>query len=359
MKRIIRIIVFAALGIVFLWTMYFLYKKSDKPAEVFETAKLDYRDIIRKTVATGSVSPKNETDITPQVSGIVEKIFVEAGNKVQKGDPIAQIRIIADVQSLNNAENQVKKAEINLKDKKTVYDRQKQLFDQEVISAAEFEQYKYACEQAQQDLRSAQNNLNIVKKGISLDASESTNTIVRSTINGMVLDVPIEEGYSVIETNPFNPGTTIASIADMKDMEFKGSVDETEVGKIKTGMNLLLNIGALDNVVFDAVLRYIAPKGKEENGAIVFDIEADVKLIDSLFVRAGYSANADIVLERKDSVLSIEEKNLIFSNDSVFAEIEIDSLVFEKRPISIGISDGIYAEVIAGLEASDKVKVQK
>lgn len=359
MKKILRIALLSALGILFVWTLYFLYSKSEKPAEVFETTRPEYRSIIRKTVATGTVSPRNETAITPQVSGIIEKIWVEPGDKVKKGDPIAQIRIIANVQALNAAESEVKTAKISSDEKKIIYDRQSELYKNAVISKSDFEQAEFAYKQAEQNLRSAQNNLNIVKEGISLDSKGVTNTIVRSTIDGMVLDVPVEEGYSVIETNTFNPGTTIASIADMSDMEFRGTVDETEVGKIKTGMNLLMNIGALDNVVFNATLRYISPKGKEENGAIVFDIKADITLIDSIFIRAGYSANADIVLERKDSVLALEEKNMIFENDSSFVEVEVDSLVYERRNIELGISDGIYAEIKSGLNIDEKVKIRK
>lgn len=357
-KKVIRIasaLIFTAL---FIGTLVFLFNKSKTEPEVYTTAFPEIRTIINKTVATGSVLPRNETEVIPQVSGIIEKVYVEAGEMVRKGQKIAKIRIIPNMLQLNNAESRVKRARLNVNDKKKNFERYKTLFDQKAISVAEYQQAELSFKDAQAELAAVEDALMIVKEGVSKESGKATNTIVTATIPGMVLDVPVEEGYSVIEANTFNPGTIIATIADMTDMIFKGQVDETEVGKIKAGMPLMLKIGALDNVIFDADLSYIAPKGHKQNGATVFEIKANIKLIDSIFVRAGYSANADIVLQRADSVVSIAEKNLIFENGKTFVEVVQDTLVFEKKEIALGISDGIYSQVQSGISVNDKIKVQ-
>lgn len=359
MKKIIKITVGVLFSAIFVWTIFFLINKSKDVPVVFETTKAEYRDIIKKTVATGSVVPENEIDIIPQVSGIVEEIYVKAGDKVQKGDKIAKVRIIPNIEKLNAAKAQVDQARIAVNDCQTTFDRKQALVKDGVISKAEFQKTEYALTQSKENLAAAENHLSIVKDGISKDAGKATNTLVTATVAGMVLDVPVEVGYSVIEANTFNAGTVIAKVADMRKMIFKGTVDETEVGKIKSGMKLLLNVGAIDDLSFDAILTYISPKGRSENSAIVFDIEAEVVLNDSVFIRAGYSANADIVLARKDKALALEEKNLLFEGDTIFVEIEKDSLVFEKQPVKLGLSDGIYSEILTGLTPDMKVKVQK
>ena len=209
---------------------------------------------------------------------------------------------------------------------------------------------------AQEELEAARNNLTLIREGVTSKSDQATNTLIRSTINGMILDIPVEEGKSVIETNTFSEGTTIATVADMGEMVFEGKVDETEVGKIKPGMNLLLSIGAIDEQKFNANLEFIAPKGVEENGAIQFEIKAAVKLKDNYFIRSGYSATADIILEKHDSVMVIPESLIHFEGDSSFVEIETADQVFEKRYIKTGLSDGINIEVVSGLAIDDKIK---
>jgi HlyD family secretion protein len=253
----------------------------------------------------------------------------------------------------------VKQAELTYGNTKIEFDRELALFDKGVIAKAEFQKYELALKQAKEELDAAQNNLSIVRDGVNKEAATASNTIVSSTIDGMILYVPVKVGHSVIEMNTFSPGTSIATVADMGEMEFQGKVDETEVGKIKNGMPLLITIGAIDGVQFDATLTYISPKGILENGAIQFDIKANVTLRNDFFIRSGYSANADIVIARKDSVLSIEEKNVIFDNMKTFVELRIDSTTFKKIPVELGISDGIYTEITKGLSLTDKVKVQQ
>ncbi|WP_423130274.1 efflux RND transporter periplasmic adaptor subunit [Gaoshiqia sp. Z1-71] len=361
MKKIFRILGIVVIVAVFGGTIFFLYTKSKKQPDVFETKTPVVSNVIKKTVATGSVVPRREIEIKPQVSGIIDELYVEAGDFVAKDQVIARIKIIPDMVNLNTAESRLNRAKINFEDAKIDYERQQKLFDTDVISYEEYKKSKVGYDSAKEELAAAENNLELIKNGVTKKAETATNTLVRSTINGMVLDVPIKVGNSVIQSNTFNDGTTIATVADMKDMIFEGKVDETEVGKIKIGMPIELEIGAIEKDKFEAILEYISPKGKEENGAIQFEIKADVSLKDNQFIRAGYSANANIVLERKDSVMVIPEGMLRFENDSAFVEILTNELenTYEKRKITTGLSDGINIEVIEGLSKDDKVKGEK
>ncbi len=358
-KKIIRIASLSLLVVLVIGTIIYLYKQSKTIPEKVESAALERRSIVNKTVATGTIVPDNEITIRPRVSGIVEQVFVKPGDIVKVGDAIARIRVVPNMAQLNAAETQVEQSSIAVRDTKRTLDRQKQLFDKGAISLAELQAAEVAYDRAEKDNASARNNLSIVREGASKRAGAATNTIVAAPIAGMVLSVPVEKGYSVIESNTFNEGTAVAEVADMRKMVFEGTVDETEVGKIRIGMPIRLTIGALNDIGFDAVLRYIAPQGKKENGAVLFDIEADVKLQEGTFVRAGYSASADIVLASVDSVWSVEEKNLIFDKGQTFVEIQKDSLTYEKTEVKLGLSDGIYAELKTDLPTGTKVKVQK
>jgi HlyD family secretion protein len=361
MKKVFKIfllvVIIGAIG----GTMFFLYQKSKKKPVIYEIKSPFMSDVIKKTVATGSVVPRKEIEIKPQVSGIVEEVYIEAGQEVKKGDLIARVKIIPNMVELNNAESRLNRAKINYEDSKLVYERQKKVFEQGVIPEAEFQQFRLSYMNALEEQEAAESNLQLIKEGVSKKSGTATNTLIRSTIEGMVLDVPVEVGNSVIESNTFNEGTTIASVADMGEMIFEGKVDETEVGKLKLGMPLILSIGAIEDEKYDAVLEYIAPKGKEENGAIQFEIKADVKLKDNSFIRAGYSANADIVLDRKDSVMVISESLIKFEKegDSAYVEIETQPQIFEKRYIKTGLSDGVNIEVKEGVGMNDKIKGQK
>lgn len=355
MKKVITIIVLIVLIASFIGTGYFLYQKSAAPPVVYETDSLFVTDIIKKTVATGSIVPRKEIELKSQVSGVVEKLYVEAGNVVTQGQLIAKIKIIPDVVTLNNAEASVKNATINFKNAEKEMKRQQNLFDQKVISEYEFNQYLLEYNLAKQALETAENNLDLIKEGAS-KKSQNVSNLVRSTADGMVLDVPVKEGTFVIESNTFNEGTTIAFVADMNEMIFEGKVDESEVGKLKEGMNLSLTIGALDTETFQASLEFISPKGVEEEGAIQFPIKAEVNLKDNAFLRAGYSANADIVLEKKENVLAIKEQNILFEGNKVFVELQTAPQQFERREIAVGLSDGINIEVLSGLSKNDMVK---
>ncbi|RKE03348.1 efflux RND transporter periplasmic adaptor subunit [Marinifilum flexuosum] len=360
MKKVLRILMVVGLIVLFVGTIFFLYKKSQDKPVVYNTKSPEITDIVKKTIATGSVVPRKEIEIKPQgVSGIIETLYVEAGEMLKKGDPIAKIKIIPDMINLNSAESRVNVAKINYEDSEINYNRDKALYDKKVISESDFQKTQLAYRNSREELQSAKDNLQLIKEGVTKKSANATNTIIRSTIEGMILDIPIKEGNSVIQSNTFNDGTTVAIVADMGEMIFQGKVDETEVGKINQGMNLKLTIGAIEDVKFDANLEYISPKGVEENGAIQFEIKASVKLNDKYFIRSGYSANAEIVLDKRDKVLAVNESLLEFENDSTFVEVETSPQEFERRFIKTGLSDGINIEVLEGITKDDKLKGEK
>lgn len=358
MKTFFRILLIVVIIGIFGGTIFYLYSKSKQKPVVYETATPFYTDIVKKTVATGKVVPRQEIDIKPQVSGIIEQIFIEPGQKVKSGDLIARVKIIPNMLNLANAESRVKRAEISRDDTHRAFIRQKELFEKGVVAEADFQQYEIQYLNALEELQAAENNLQLIRDGVTLSQGDASNTLIRSTISGMILNVPVEVGNSVIETNNFNEGTTIATIADMNEMIFKGQVDESEVGNIHEGMNLQLTIGAIDNIQFNARLEHISPRGVEESGAVLFEIRAAVSLKDDVFIRAGYSANADIVLDSRDSVLSVKESLLLFENGSTYVEVETTPQVFERRDVNLGLSDGLNIEVLSGLEPEDRIKVQ-
>lgn len=357
MKKVIKIAILVIFALLVIWVIYYLIQQSKTEPIVYQLESPQTTTIIKKTVATGSVVPRKEILIKPQESGIIKKIYVEEGEILKKGDLIGTIQIIPDVVDVRIAESNVKKAEISYANAEADYNRQKELFNTGVISKQEFETSEMKFKNAKEDLLSSQDYLQLKIEGVTKTMKGQPNTDVRSTIDGMVLDIPVKEGNSVIKSNSFNDGTTVATMGDMNDMIFEGKVDETEVGKIKTGMELLLSIGAIDTTKYDAVLEFIAPKGVEENGAIQFEIKAAVKLKANSFIRAGYSATADIVLDKKVDVLGIKEKLITFSKDTASVEVEVKPKVYEKRIIKTGLSDGITIEVKEGITKEDKIKV--
>jgi HlyD family secretion protein len=302
------------------------------------------------------VVPRKEVAIKPQVSGIIETLYVQPGDKVKDGDLVAKIRIIPDMVTLNNAENRVSMARIRLQNSERELKRNRELLAEGVVSEAVFRQFELEQASARQELEAAQDNLELIRKGTTEKSGTTSNTLVRATIRGMVLEVPLEEGDSVIESNTFNEGTTIASIADMDELVFDGKVDESEVGKIRTGMTLVLTIGAVEGATFEAELEHIAPKGVEENGAIQFEVRAALKKNDDFVIRANYSASADIVLDRRDEVMAINENLLQFDGDKPYVEVETNPQSFEKRFIETGLSDGIHIEIVSGLSPEERIK---
>lgn len=339
--------------------MYYLYSKNQEDPVVYNTEKPTKKTIVKKTVATGSILPLEEVIIKPNISGIIEEIYVEGGDLVKANDLIAKIKVVPNLAALNQAQNAIETAEISLKDEKRRYERQKSLFDKGVISKEEIERAQVSYEQSKLRYSAAMKNYDIVKTGSTKGLGNSANTLIRSTVSGMVLEMPVEVGNQVILSNNFNEGTTIATLADVNRMIFEGKVDESEVGKIKEGFPLEITVGAIEGATFDAVLDYIAPKGKLENGAIQFEIKGTLHKADTTFIRAGLSANASIILARADSVLSIKEALVQFDEESKkpFVEVKIGDKDFERRDITLGISDGLNVEVKDGLLEDDEIKV--
>lgn len=339
----------------FVGTGYFLYQKSEEPPVVYETDKPFRTDIVKKTIATGTIVPRKEVALKSQVSGVVDQLYLEEGAEVKVGDLIARIKIIPNVVALNNAQAQVETALINFENAKREKDRQKELFDEKVISDFDYNQFLLDFKLREQDLEAARNNLDLIKEGASKKTGNVSN-LVRSTVSGMILDMPVKEGTFIIESNTFNEGTTIASIADMSEMIFEGKVNESEVGKIDVGMDLIMTVGAIEGEVFEAELEFISPKGVLEDGAIKFDIKANIVLKENTFLRAGYSATADIVLESRENVLAIRESNLIFEDDKMFVEVSQGNQQFIKQEIKTGLSDGINIEILSGISESAELK---
>lgn len=357
MKNIKNIgFVLIALGLLF--SIAYYIKTNSRSAITYETEQLKYKTIEDKIVATGRVVPEDEVNIVPQISGIIQEIFVDEGDQVKAGDLLAKIKVIPNEQTLNSAEGRVKTTQIILQNSEKEYNRNKKLFEKGIISEQDFNSIELRYNQDKQSLENAKSDLQIIRLG-SIGGSALTNTNVRSTISGTILQVPVKEGDQAIEANTFNPGTTIATVADLNKMIFEGRVDEGEVSKLKTGLPLKIEIGAIEDKVYDAKLTLIAPKGIEVAGAIQFQIEGEVYLDDEYIIRAGYSANATIVTQTKENVLAIDEYLLQFDNKTkeAFVEIEISDQNFEKRQIEVGISDGVFAEVLSGVTINDKIKV--
>lgn len=359
MKKSVTIFILIFIAVTFSGAMYYLYAKNAEDPVIYKTEKPSKQTIIKKTVATGSILPLEEVLIKPNISGVIEEIYVEGGDILKANDLIAKIRVIPNLSALNNAKNAIKNAKIVVDDEERNYNRQKSLFDKGVISKQELERAEVTYKQSQQAHDAAKQNYDIVKTGSTKGLGSSANTLIRSTVSGMVLEMPVEVGNQVIESNTFNEGTTIAALADVNKMIFEGKVDESEVGKIEEGLPLEITVGAIENLKFDANLDYVAPKGNLENGAVQFEIKGTLNLNDSTFIRAGLSANASIILARADSVLSIKEALVQFDpkTKDAFVELKTGESQFERKDVKLGVSDGINVEIVDGLSMEDEIKV--
>ncbi|MCO6480431.1 MAG: HlyD family efflux transporter periplasmic adaptor subunit [Phaeodactylibacter sp.] len=397
-------LVIATIGL----SIYF-YQQNKRAPNNFETEQPVFSDIVKKTVATGAIRPRQEVHIKPQVSGVVDELFVEAGQMVKKGDQLARIKLVPSEVNINNAQSNVELARLRLQEaqrelerQKEVFkknldveearvnylnakqeeERQRQLLEDGVVSQQDYNRFKVdleireaALENARimaannlkqfetnvdirrQELDAAINNLQLLREGASRNSRQVAN-IVTSTLDGMVLDIPVEEGTSVIERNNFNEGTSIAIIANMNNLIFEGKVDEADVGKLREGMPMELTVGAIETDKFDATLEFISPKGEDEEGTVKFEVRAAVKPTKETFLRAGYSANADIILDRRQQVVAIKERDVLFEDDTTYVEIKNGDDEFEKRPVKLGLSDGILVEVVEGVDTTSQVKVQ-
>ena len=358
MKKFLKWIFLAIIALVFIWTFVFLYNKSRPQHTEYDIVQPEKADLMKTTIVTGKIQPRDEVFVKPQINGIIAELYKKAGEKVKKDEIIAKVKVIPDMGTLNSAESAVRLASISLKQAETDFQRMKTLFDQKLISSEEYEKSLVVLKQSREEMRNREDALNIIKEGISKSNTSFSTTLVRSTIDGLILDIPVQVGNSVIMSNTMNDGTTIASVANMSDLIFKGKIDETEVGRIRMGMPVKITVGALQDQTFEAVLEYIAPKAVEENGANLFEIEAALKGDNSGYIRSGYSSNAEIVLEKASQVLAIPEGCLEFNLDSVFVYVmkTQSPQTFERRQIKTGISDGLRVEVKQGITAKEKLR---
>lgn len=363
MKKYFKYILMALVAVIFIGTFVFLYIKSQPQPEVYDEFTLQRMDIRKTTVVTGKIEPRNEVNVKPQISGIITEILKEAGETVQEGEVIAKVKVIPDMGSLSAAQSRLRLAEINRKQAQTDYDREKTLFDKGLVAADEYDKIAQALRQAREEVNAAQDNLEVVRDGVSKSNASASSTLIRSTITGLILDIPVKVGNSVILANTFNDGTTIATVANMNDLIFRGNIDETEVGRLSTGMTMKITIGALQDLKFDARLEYIAPKATDQNGANQFEIKAAVNLpSNATNIRSGYSANAEIVLAEAKNVLAVQESAIEFDGDDTYVYVikgEGDKKTYERRKVQTGISDGINIEIRSGVKPNERIRGPK
>ncbi len=361
MKRTIRIAVALLIVAVFAGTFVYLYQKSKKAPTLYEVETAAYADISRTTVLNGNIEPRDKVEIKPQINGIIAEIYKQAGEAVHTGDIIAKVKVIPGMEELNAADDRVRVARINLEQAKRDYDRAKKLYDDKLISTEEYEKAQQDLKKAKEESRTAADALQIVKEGVSASNSTYSTTLIRSTINGIILDIPVKVGNSVIMSNTMNDGTTIATVADMNDLIFKGTIDETEVGLVNTGMPMTITVGALQDHKFSAQLEYISPEvesSTDGKSANQFEIKAAVKVSPDVKIRSGYSANAEIELQKAAHVVSIPEGCVEFSGDTTFVYVltQNEPQTFERRKVTTGLSDGVKIEIKSGLKTGDKVR---
>ena len=355
MKKFGRILTILLVAAVFIGTFAYLFQRS-RPKEIqYEELAPEMGTISKSTVVTGKIQPRDEVNVKAQISGIVAELYKEAGQTVEKNEVIAKLKVIPEMSQLSSAQSRVRLSEVNLKQAQTNYDREKKLFDQQLVSAEAFEQVAQALKQAKEEYNASVEALEIIRDGVSSSNKSGSSTLVRSSVSGLILDVPVKVGNTVINSNTFNDGTTIATVADMDDLIFDGNIDETEVGRLSAGMPVKITIGALQDVSFDAVLEYISPKAIENNGVNQFEIKASVKIPDEITIRSGYSANAEIVLQEIKQVLSVPESALQFEGDSTYVFLVTEN-GYERRDVVTGLSDGVNIEIKEGLSAGEKVR---
>lgn len=354
-----KLIIAIIIAFIFIGTFVFLYQKSQPEPIVYNEFTTKTGDISKTTLITGKIEPRNEVNVKPQISGIITDIYKEAGDVVKAGEVIAKVKVIPDMSQLSSAESRVRLAEINAKQAQTDYDRDKILFDKHLITAESFDKVSQTLHQAQEEVKAANDALEVVRDGVSKSNASASSTLIRSTISGVILDIPVKVGNTVILSNTFNDGTTIATLANMKDLIFRGNIDETEVGQLAIGVPMKITIGALQDVKLNASLEYISPKAVENNGANQFEIKAAIDIKGAKSLRSGYSANAEIVLQTAKNVLTIPESAVEFSGDSTFVYLvkgKGEQKTYERHPVTIGISDGVNIEIKKGLSNKDIVR---
>ena len=359
MKKYSKLIMAALIAVVFIGTFVFLYQKAQPKPVVYSEFTPKVTDISKVTVITGKIEPRDEVSVKPQISGIITHLYKQAGDMVSAGEVIAKVKVIPDMGQLSSAEARVRLAGINLKQAQVDFDREESLYRQRLVSEEEYDKQKQALSQAREEMAAAQDALEVVRDGVSKSNANASSTLIRSTISGLILDVPVKVGNTVVLSNTFNDGTTIATVANMNDLIFRGNIDETEVGRLVEGMPMKITVGALQDLRFDAVLEYVSPKAVENNGANQFEVKAAVTAVRDGKIRSGYSANAEIVLAKAEGVLSVPESAIEFSGDSTFVYVvggTGEQKTYRRTQVVTGLSDGVNIEIKSGITTKDKVR---
>ena len=359
MKKYSKLIMAALIAVVFIGTFVFLYQKSQPKPVVYSEFTPKVTDISKVTVITGKIEPRDEVSVKPQISGIITHLYKQAGDMVSAGEVIAKVKVIPDMGQLSSAEARVRLAGINLKQAQVDFNREESLYRQRLVSEEEYDKQKQALSQAREEMAAAQDALEVVRDGVSKSNANASSTLIRSTISGLILDVPVKVGNTVVLSNTFNDGTTIATVANMNDLIFRGNIDETEVGRLVEGMPMKITVGALQDLRFDAVLEYVSPKAVENNGANQFEVKAAVTAVRDGKIRSGYSANAEIVLAKAEGVLSVPESAIEFSGDSTFVYVvggTGEQKTYRRTHVVTGLSDGVNIEIKSGITTKDKVR---
>ena len=362
MKKNIKFIVAGVIALIFIGTFVFLWLKSRPQPDVYDEFTPKMSNLKKATIITGKIEPRNEVNVKPQISGIITEIMKEAGEMVQAGEIIAKVKVVPDMNQLSNAQSRVRLAQINVKQAKVNYDREKKLYDKGLVAGDEYDKIRQAYQQSQEEVKAAQDNLEVVRDGVSKNNANTSSTLIRSTISGLILDVPVKVGNTVILSNTFNDGTTIATVANMGDLIFRGNIDETEVGQLSVGMPMKITIGALQDNTLQASLEYVSPKAVEQNGANQFEIKAAIRNIQGKKIRSGYSANAEIVLASAQNVLTVPESAIEFSGKQTYVYVvkgDENNKTYERRKVETGMSDGLNIEIKSGLNKNEKVRGPK
>jgi len=361
MKKVLKTSGLVLIGVFVIWTFYLLWKKSQPVPVVYEIIEAVKKDIVKQTLATGDIEARTQVELKPQVNGIIEELRVEAGDVVRAGDVIAIVKVIPDMSQLNQAQGKVETSTVDLDEKEREFRRTEALFKKGVVSREEYDKSKAAMDEARQNLITAKSQIEVITTGASSRSGAVNTTRIFSTMNGTVLSVPVKVGSPVSGISMYSAGTTVAKVGDLSDLIFKGNIDETEVAKLKVGMEMLLQPGSMQDVRIPAVLEYIAPEGELKDGTKMFEIRASAKAPEGITIRSGYSVNAVIILARADDVLCVNETAVQFEGDDTFvykltSAEDAGTQTFEKVPVKLGISDGIYVQIQEGVTEGMKIR---
>lgn len=365
MKKLLRIIVSLLATFVVVYSFYYMWKQSQPTAQVYDVVSPSRRNISQVVVATGILEARNEVELKPKVTGIIEKLNVQAGDTVHVGQDIATIRIIPDMTLINESQSKVEAARIDLEQAEREAPRSQALYEIGAISKSENEQTQTALSQAREALAAARSQVEVLTKGVSQRSGSANTTIVRSTMYGTVLNVPVKLGSTVSGASLFSEGTTIAKVADLSDIIFKGDIDEIQVAKLRKGMPVTLVPGAMQEVSIPAVLEYISPEGKLVNGTRKFEIKAAAHIPADFNIRSGYSVNASIELNRSTDAMVVDEVCISFEDEQPCVyrltsdTSDTQNQKWERIPVTLGISDGLYIEVKSGITADMKLRGKK